>query len=235
MSLVALFAWRPFPYGCLTAFYTILLAAVVSRPSSRRRLFFLPLLAMTWQLLSDAQAGYLSATLWFWSLLTASDYILVTDVQRELRLTGEPAAQSIENAPLIVRFKWAITLLCSSRGIGWAHGPCMRIPTATDTSRWTFITKQIVRFIASQLLFDAVNLHTRCNPALVDRLGLVHVGLAWRVIGTVGWAAGAAAALVGGHAAAAIFSVALGFSRPDEWYPVFGDLADTASLRKFWS
>ncbi|KAJ7624387.1 hypothetical protein FB45DRAFT_923289 [Roridomyces roridus] len=186
MSLAAVLAWRPFPYGYLAAFYTILLAAVVSRPSPRRRLFFLPLLAMTWQLLSDSQAGYLSGALWFCSLLTASDYILVTDVQRELRLTGEHTAQNIENAPLIVRLNWAVNLLCSSRGIGWAHGPRVRSPRATVTSRWKFIAKQIVRFIASQLLFDAVNLHTRWNPALVDHMGLVHAGLAWRVVGTAG-------------------------------------------------
>ncbi|KAJ6460108.1 membrane bound O-acyl transferase family-domain-containing protein [Mycena vitilis] len=58
-------------------------------------------------------------------LFAASDFILLTDVQRELRVVKPPqrADEPIENAPLSRRIAWATKLFTSARGLGWAHEP----------------------------------------------------------------------------------------------------------------
>ncbi|KAF8205964.1 hypothetical protein K438DRAFT_1963744 [Mycena galopus ATCC 62051] len=96
-----------------------------------RRLFFVSILFLTWRLLYDGETGYLTSTFWFICLIMASDYILLTDIQRDLRQVPDPVDTrspritfpSTEKAPLGTRFKWALQLFFSPRGVGWAHEP----------------------------------------------------------------------------------------------------------------
>ncbi|KAJ7480335.1 hypothetical protein B0H11DRAFT_2233463 [Mycena galericulata] len=211
-----LFSWTPVPYAYLTLYHTVLIASLATRPCPQRRLFFLPLLALTWQLLHDAQAGYITSMYWFTSLVMASDYILLTDVQRELRQVHDSSdrrasqpIQNIEDAPFLERVNWAVHLFFNARGVGWAHEPRNALPSRAppNTPRIRFIVEQTLRLGATLVLFDLVNLHVRWNPALGLRLGLAFVGWTWRVIGTVGWAAGAFAGLASVHYTSSIVCV----------------------------
>ncbi|KAJ7438511.1 hypothetical protein B0H11DRAFT_588204 [Mycena galericulata] len=239
-----LFSWTPIPYAYLTLYLTILITSLATRPCPQRRLFFLPLLALTWRLLHDAQAGYITSMYWFTSLIMASDYLLLTDVQRELRQIHDSSdrrasrpIQNIEHAPFLERVNWAVHLFFNARGVGWAHEPRKALPSraAPNTPRVKFIAEQTLRLGATLVLFDLVNLHVRWNPALGLRLGLASVGWTWRVIGTVGWAAGAFAGLASVHYTSSIVCVALGISLPQDWPPLFGRIADAASVRTFWA
>ncbi|KAJ7757191.1 membrane bound O-acyl transferase family-domain-containing protein [Mycena maculata] len=247
MTLSNLFSWKPFPYAYLAVYLTILITGLATRPSPYRRLFFVPLIALTWRLLRDSEAGYITSMFWLSCLIMGSDYILLTDVQRELRQlpdsTDRRAATSksqqyIESAPLTWRLKWALHLFLDVRGVGWAHEPRAALPGSRappNTSRITFLVSQTARMLATILLFDLVNLHTRWNPAFGQRMGLEAVDWPWRVVGTVGWAAGAYAGLALPHQAASIVCVAIGVSLPQDWPPLFGGLADAASVRTFWA
>ncbi|KAJ7171190.1 membrane bound O-acyl transferase family-domain-containing protein [Mycena filopes] len=244
--LLSLFTWQPFPYADFTLYFALILTAVAIPPSGYRRLFFLPILVLTWRLIHDGEAGYITSTAWFSYLLIASDFILLTDVQRELHQVPSTDPRStrvttrnIEHAPFPVRLKWALQLLNSPRGVGWAHQPAATgvIPrsAAPPNTRTHFILYQLARLSAALLLFDLMNLHTRWNPATATRVGMVAAGWGWRAAGTGMWALGAGAGLVMGHAGAGIVSVALGMSAPQDWPPLFGGLADATSVRAFWA
>ncbi|KAJ6550967.1 membrane bound O-acyl transferase family-domain-containing protein [Mycena vulgaris] len=247
MTLTNLFTWRPFPFAYMALYLTLILTPMIIKPSTYRRWFFMPLLLLTWRLVHDAQAGYVTSTFWLTCLLMASDYILVTDVQRTLtQLPGaadgspgerQDATRKIGNMSLPGRITWALTLFFNTRGVGWAHEPRGALPPRAppNTPRLKFIARQLACFCLTLLLFDLVNLHVRWNPAFRFRTGLAAEGLTWRIIGTVGWAAGAAAGLTLPHYAASIVCVALGISRPQDWPPLFGSLADAASVRTFWA
>ncbi|KAJ7088163.1 membrane bound O-acyl transferase family-domain-containing protein [Mycena epipterygia] len=248
MLLTTLFVWKPFPYAYTVVYLALIITPLIMRPSAYRQFFFAPILWLTWRLVYDGQAGYVTSTFWFTCLLMASDYILLTDVQRELHQSPHSAPSvdstslkmmrppNIEHAPLVQRVKWALTLFFNVRGVGWTHQPrALPPPVPPNTPRTKFIARQLSRFCVVLLLFDLVNLHARWNPAFRLRTGMAAAGLVWRVVGTVAWAVGAAAGLSLAHYAASIVCVALGVSRPQDWPPLFGDWADVASIRTFWA
>ncbi|KAJ7035130.1 membrane bound O-acyl transferase family-domain-containing protein [Mycena alexandri] len=241
----AIFVWTPFPHAYLALYLALILAALVTPPSPHRRLFFVPILVLTWRLIHDAQAGYFTSTLWFGYLLVASDYILLTDVQRELHQVPDTAdsrstrvtIRNIEYAPLKARIKWALQLFISPRGVGWEHEPRSAIPSGAppNTPRIKFIIRQSACLVVAFLCFDIMNLHLRWNPAFYARMGMVSAGWTWRFVGTAGFGMGAAAALSTVHYTLSIIFVALGVSVPQDWPPLFGDLASATSVRAFWS
>lgn len=248
MPLTTLFVWKPFPYAYTVFYLASIVTPLITPPSPYRRLFFAPILALTWRLVHDGQAGYLTSMSWFTCLLMSSDYILLTDVQRTLHQLPESApnaghtgpkmmrATNIEHAPLAQRAKWALTLFLNLRGVGWNHEPrALPSPVPPNTSRMKFIARQLACFCALLLLFDLTNLHWQWNPAFHLRMGLAAAGLGWRIVGTVAWGATAAAGLSLPHYAASIVCVALGVSRPQDWPPLFGGWADVASIRTFWA
>ncbi|KAJ6483624.1 membrane bound O-acyl transferase family-domain-containing protein [Mycena vitilis] len=238
-------AWQPSPHTYPILYIISLFTSLIIRPFPRRRLFFAPILVLTWRLLYDAEVGYLMSTAWFSYLIIASDYILVTNVQRELhqvpdstdkRSLGNPI-RNIENAPLKSRIQWALQLFFNARGVGWAHEPrCVFSSRAPpNTPRIDFIARQVGSICANILLFDLANLHSHWNPGFSQHIGMVAAGWRWRVVGTAAWALGAASAMSAAHCAASILCVALGVSRPQDWPPLFGSLADAASVRTFWA
>ncbi|KAJ6551907.1 membrane bound O-acyl transferase family-domain-containing protein [Mycena capillaripes] len=240
-----IFVWRPFPYAYFLLYFTLIISSLIIPPSPHRRLLFAPILVLTLRLLYDAQAGYLTSTLWFTCLIMASDYILLTDVQRELHQlpdsvdTRSPGItiRNIDKAPLKLRVKWAFQLFFNARGIGWAHEPRAAIPSRAppNTLRINFIVRQLGCLCITFLLFDLANLHARWNPAFYMRTGMVSAGWRWRVTGTAAWAVAACSGMSMAHYTASILCVALGVSRPQDWPPLFGDLADAASVRTFWA
>ncbi|KAJ7690228.1 membrane bound O-acyl transferase family-domain-containing protein, partial [Mycena rosella] len=227
----------------------LVLISLVIKPSPYRQWFFVPLLFLSWRLVMDGQAGYLMSTVWFMRLLMSSDHILLTDVQRELillpavdvsrarRMASNHRRKNIENAPLAQRVRWAMNLFLNPRGVGWAHEPraALSPPPPPTTPRTAFLARQLAQLFAALLVLDLANLHARRNPAFRLQTGLAAAGLPWRVLGTLVWAAGAAATFSLVHSTASIVCVALRVSRPCDWPPLFGSLADMRSVRTFWA
>ncbi|KAJ6480277.1 membrane bound O-acyl transferase family-domain-containing protein [Mycena sanguinolenta] len=240
-----IFVWRPFPWAYVAVYLGLLVSALTIRPSPYRRLIFLPVLFLTWRLLHDGQTGYLTSTFWFAYLLVASDYILLTDVQRELRQipdavdTRSPGITiaNIEKASVGIRLKWALQLFFNPRGVGWAHEPRFAFASRSppDTPRIKFIVRQLAHICVYLLLFDLGNLHARWNPGFSLRLGMVAAGWRWRVVGTVMWGITSCVGMSLAHCSASIVCVGLCLSRPQDWPPLFGDLMDAASVRTFWA
>ena len=123
--------------------YVIQIAGVAAKPSPYRWMFFPPIAVIATFLLFHFNVEAVTVL-----LLSASDFLVLTDVQRELRLIGQP--KSISDASLSDRLIWAIKLVTELRGIGWAHEP-------------TIISR--VKWLAFySLLFDVGQILVRRDP-----------------------------------------------------------------------
>ncbi|KAJ6560180.1 membrane bound O-acyl transferase family-domain-containing protein [Mycena capillaripes] len=180
------------------------------------------------------------ASAWFPYLFAASDYILLTDVQRELRMVKPPqrADEPIENAPLSRRVAWGVKLFSSSRGVGWAHEPRYANPPhpSPSTPRGAFVRSQIFQAVAAVVILETVNIFNMRNPALyAGGPSLAAHGWFWRYQAVWMWSVPMAALAVCNHALNAAFSVGTGASGPEDWPPFMGSITLAWSVRNFWS
>ncbi|KAJ7770963.1 membrane bound O-acyl transferase family-domain-containing protein [Mycena maculata] len=217
--------------------------ALVVKPSPYRRMLFLPLLLMSPYLLSFSTGhptmDYCVASAWFPYLFAASDYILITDVQRELRMVKPPqrTGEPIETAPLSRRIAWGTQLFTSTRGIGWVHEPRHANPPhpSPSTPRGAFVRAQIAEAVAMAVIFETVNFFNTRNPSLyAGGPSLAAYGWFWRYLVVWAWGLPMATAAIFGHCLNAAFSVGTGASDPEDWPPYMGSLSLAWSLRNFW-
>ncbi|KAJ7060226.1 membrane bound O-acyl transferase family-domain-containing protein [Mycena amicta] len=220
----------------------IYIAALVAKPSPYRRLYFLPLFCIAIYALSISTGVpffdyYIGAGL-FITLFAASDFILLTEIQRELYLVNSP--QRIEDAQLGGRFSWAMKLLADGRGLGWTHEPRHAIPPRppASTPRWLFVLSRLTHAFCALLLAELINIYNLKNtPALysggpslagdslwerytnVLRFGVPFISLV----------------MVFPDALLDSFSVATGTTRPEDCPPTTGSLTLLWSIRNFWS
>ncbi|KAF8182101.1 membrane bound O-acyl transferase family-domain-containing protein [Mycena galopus ATCC 62051] len=217
--------------------------ALVVKPSPYRRLLFLPLFFMTLCFLSSTTGhstlDYCFAAAWFPYLFAASDYILLTDVQRELHIVKPPqrADEPIENAPLSRRVAWGINLFASTRGLGWAHEPrhANAARPSPSTPRGTFVRSQIFQAVGFAVLFETANFFNMRNPALyAGGPSLAAHGWLRRYQVVWTWSVPMAAAAMCNHALSAAISVSTGASGPEDWPPFMGSITLAWSVRNFW-
>ncbi|KAJ7785141.1 hypothetical protein DFH07DRAFT_948222 [Mycena maculata] len=209
------------------AYLLLIFLPLIIKPFPYRSLFFAPILALTAYVLCTTTTGtyngdYHLALGWLTLFCSASDYIVFTDVQRTLRRVSlnpavpPPDSGPIEDASLWRRVWWAAALLGSPRGVGWSHEPVSALPPhpSASTPKFTFVSQRLARAVGFFLLHDACNLH--------------------RFIVGASWGMSAYTALVIGTSILSAGSVALGFSGPEEWPPLFGGPREARSIRRFW-
>ncbi|KAJ7265401.1 membrane bound O-acyl transferase family-domain-containing protein [Mycena haematopus] len=227
--------------GDIFVFFSIL--ALVVKPSSYRRLLFLPLLFMTPYFMSLSTGhptlDYCFGSAWFPYLFAASDYILLTDVQRQLRIVKpvQRADEPIENAPLSRRIAWGINLFTSTRGLGWAHEPRHANPPRPSPSapHGAFVRSQVFQAVMFAVLCEIFNLFNINNPALyAGGPSLAASGWLWRYQVVWAWSVPMAAVSMCNHALSAAFSVGTGASGPEDWPPFMGSITLAWSVRNFW-
>ncbi|KAJ7682049.1 membrane bound O-acyl transferase family-domain-containing protein [Mycena polygramma] len=227
--------------GYVFVFFSFL--ALVVKPSPYRRLLFLPLLLMSPYLLSlstlSPTLDYCLSNAWFTYLFAASDFILLTDVQRELRMVKPPqrADEPIENAPLSRRIAWATKLFTSARGLGWAHEPRYANPPrpSPSTPRGPFVRSQILQAVAVAALCELVNIFNMRNPAMyAGGPSLAAHGWLWRYLVVWAWCIPLVGLSVCNHTLSAAFSVGTGASGPEDWPPFLGSITLAWSVRNFW-
>ena len=164
---------------------------------------------------------------------TSTDYILLRyHHQPELRKIGQK--KSTAEMSFTERLAWALSLLSTSRGIGWAHEPTSHIPTRPTSSRRTFILSQTLWIIPRYILFDAALIHIRQNPCY--RTGgpsLGAFGWGWR---TTAWVfiVSIYCSMSNLYAALSIVAVATGLYEPRDWPPLFGSPLDAYTVRNCW-
>ncbi|KAJ7513074.1 membrane bound O-acyl transferase family-domain-containing protein [Mycena galericulata] len=237
-----------FSGGLWAVYLALVIISLVVKPSPYRPLLFAPILALTAYVLCGTTTGtfnddYYLGLGWLTIFFFASDYIVFTDVQRELRqvslnpASAPPDKTPIEHAPLWRRTRWAASLLFSPRGVGWAHEPTSALPPhpSVDTPRLVFVAQRLARTLGFFILHDACNLHVRWNDMYrPDGPGWTAYGWLWQFIVVAGWGLSAYSALMIGTSLLSAISVALGMSAPEEWPSLFGGPSEAWSIRRFW-
>jgi len=221
--------------------YILLFIALAVRPSPYRKLWFLPILCLNIWLLfyvpNTGESPLTSNTLGcavFGCLLAASDFILLTDVQKELRLQNDK--RDIPASPLSARMVWAFSLMTSQRAIGWAHEPTGRIPAKPKTSRWNFVVSRLFMGAYYCMLSDLLRILVQWHFAVVRR-GTTDVGVLGSLLDRMTFLTTLAEIQVGmtiPYSFMSAVSVALGQTEPREWPAIFGSWSEAYTIGRFW-
>ncbi|PFH47757.1 hypothetical protein AMATHDRAFT_151394 [Amanita thiersii Skay4041] len=223
-------------FACAHLFFFV---ALVVKPSPYRGLLFLPVAIFMYKVLMSSwhyssPIGYTYACASLGQLFAACDYILLTDVQRELtfRKQTKPAYQ----LPLRQRIEWAANLAASVRGIGWNHEPRHALPSSKPkTARSEFIAQQLQGLAWHLMAYEISTAYTRGNPSfLKNGCSLAAHGFLRCVINITALAAAAVVHIDLPHRLLSIFSVATGLSDPEDCKPLFGSFFDAYSLTNIW-
>ena len=215
------------------------LAALIVKPSPLRRLFLVPIfLGLAYFFRSKLQyhfaPEYSFACLFFSQLFIASDYILLTDVQRELFLKGqkEPAFR----LSLFERIKWGASLFINHRCVGWSHEPTYALPPRPSSlTRQKFISQELGRLAQDLVLFEVLTTYSnRSGYFLSNGRSMAADGLFWRMVNVLVYGNSAIVSMNMSHRFVGILGVLLGYVEPQDWVPMFGSRRDAYTLQKFW-
>ncbi|KAK0470476.1 membrane bound O-acyl transferase family-domain-containing protein [Desarmillaria tabescens] len=177
---------------------------------------------------------YFLGSVYAGSILLGSDYILLTEPQKELRLKGQKSA--VDSAPLSERLRWGIRLWSSPRGVGWMHQPNrLCAPVSPDTTRLAFIRRCLFVVVLNVFLLDAVSIYNRANPAFLGD-GISMADRPWLLlyVDLLAWVLTSQAQMRILHGIVSIVSVLSRLSVPRDWVDPFGSLLDAYTLRRLW-
>ncbi|TEB28472.1 hypothetical protein FA13DRAFT_1793947 [Coprinellus micaceus] len=155
------------------------------------------------------------------NIFMMSDFLLLTDVQNELRRKGERGDAPISKAPFFDRLRWGFDLFSSNRGIGWEHEPTTYLP------RWTPATTR----------FGGVVQHSRdsqAEPELQNGWCSVPLPAMVVVAKCPSTCPGSKVRDNGGVSDAGAVSIGLGLSEPAQWPPLFGSFLDAYTVQNVW-
>ena len=210
--------------------YVIQIAGIAAKPSPYRWMFFPPIAVIATFLLFHFNVEAVTVL-----LLSASDFLVLTDVQRELRLIGQP--KSISDASLSDRLIWAVKLVTGLRGIGWAHEPTAALPPRPiGLTRGQFIVSRVKWLVFYALLFDIGQMLVRHNPSFQGTAPpMAEQPLLWRSYTMfIFFITSTPFLVIGFNLIPSLVSVAAGFSEPSEWPHLFGSLFEAYTIHNFW-
>ena len=220
-----------------THFY---LAALIVKPSPYRRLFIVPIILVVTFFFQSALHDhsfleYTCSCFIVTLLFAASDYILLTDVQRELFVKGqkEPAFR----LSLFERVKWATPLLINPRCIGWSHEPTYALPPRQPPSvtRRKFISQELGRLARDVVLFEVLTTYrVKTDYFSIHGRSMAADGFFWRMVNVLVHGSFTMMSMGMSHRALGILRVLFGFVQPQDWVPLFGSFRDAYTLQRFW-
>ena len=211
-------------------FYVIPIAGIAAKPSPYRWMFFPPIAVIATFLLFRFNIEAIVI-----HLLTSSDFLVLTDVQRELRLIGQP--KPIFDAPLVDRLIWAVKLITGVRGIGWSYEPTAALPPRpTGLTRGQFIVSRLKWLVLYGLLLDVGQMIFRHNPSFhktappIAKQGLLSCSYAM-----LAFILNASSIIaISGNLIPSLVLVTAGLSEPSEWPHMFGSWSDAYTIHNFW-
>lgn len=167
--------------------------------------------------------------------ILAIQFILLQNPLRELRHERDHVAP--EKLPFWRRTYWALCVLFSSRGIGWTYQIPHLLPRPS-TPRREFAYQQVVKAVWWYLIVDLGRAYQHSNRLFfrdaADLFGEGFPGYLHRCVNIVAFL-GPMISITGVMYCliAAVF-VTLGWSPPRDWPHVYGNWADSYTVRRFW-
>jgi hypothetical protein len=214
--------------------------ALIAKPSPYRRAFIVPIILVVayffqFALQDRSFLEYNCACYVVGLLFTASDYILLTDVQRELFVKGqkEPAF----HLSLFKRIRWAAPLLINPRCIGWSHEPTYALPPRPPPSvtRWKFVFQGFGKLARDVVLFEVLTTYVmKTDYFSIHGRSMAADGLFWRMVNVLVYGNCTMMSMDIAHRVLGILGVLFGLMQPQDWVPLFGSLRDAYSLQRFW-
>ncbi|KAH6657452.1 membrane bound O-acyl transferase family-domain-containing protein [Truncatella angustata] len=141
------------------------------------------------------------------------------------------------------KIRWAFALILNQRGVRWNHQVKNVHPVQT-TKKSKFLALQTLEFIKCFLIADLLFslsrrfFFTDANGVVgtirSDDLTLRHPDRRWSFAKTLVFAAMPYFMLSMQYVQLSIVAVALGISKPEDWPPPFGSIADVTTVRLFW-
>ena len=214
----------------------LLVAGVATKPSPYRWMIWPLVVAVScyyciWT--TPSHHTYATISRMILTIFIASDFILLTDVQRELRLVGQ--RDPISNQGLWARLKWSLHLLCSDRGVGWAHEPKSVLPPHPKSTRAQFLASRLRWLLAWGLIYDVATIFIRSDPRLAKGAPPI-AQLPWlrRCCMFLFSMPGGIASMSMVHIVAALLSVGGGSSEPEMRPHLMGRWSDAYTIRRLW-
>ncbi|KIY49537.1 hypothetical protein FISHEDRAFT_65482 [Fistulina hepatica ATCC 64428] len=209
------------------------------RPSWWRPLIFIPtcllyLYGIFYTTTGSATSDFGLASAMATYILMASDFMLVSNPQKDLRLVGQK--EPIYLASWSARMAWALNLSASPRGLGWAHEPVRAIrPRPRPQPRFLFVFKQLFWSLYYILLFDVLTIYVRSNPTLAKGGPSIYTSNWWdRLLFPLAFGATAYPQVALYYTVLSAVVLSTGFTRPEDWPPLFGAFTDLCSIRELW-
>ncbi|KAJ3496813.1 hypothetical protein NMY22_g19764 [Coprinellus aureogranulatus] len=214
--------------------------ACAARPSPYRWLLFLPICSMTafyfYTRSHDLMIDFSNAAFISMNLFMMSDFLLLTDVQNELRRKGERADVHVSQQPFFDRLKWAFDLLTSNRGVGWEHEPSAYLPhwRTTAKTRLAGVRQQFLGLAEAGALYVIAEVLFVVNPSFRTDGPPFHSQPWWLWPSVLAHVLAARSGITGVYSIAGIVSISLGLSEPNRWPPLFGSFLDAYTVQNVW-
>ena len=226
--------WAPFILSqCL------LLVAHAIRPSPYRWMLWPVIASIICLSLSMLSPTYYLATtdairiIFLACIFIASDFILLTDVQRELHLANQRVPTS--NLGPWDRLSWGLNLFFSTRGVGWNYEPKYVLPPHPRATRLRFLTIRFCELALRFFIADLANIFIRTNPFFApESPPCVQQPWLWRIWGLCLFTISFHANVILVHTMSGMVCVGSGLSNPEMWPHIFGHWADAYTVRRFW-
>ncbi|KAF9535564.1 membrane bound O-acyl transferase family-domain-containing protein [Crepidotus variabilis] len=151
----------------------------------------------------------------------------------------QPQSSSIGSAPFLARFKWAVSYWFNPRSIGLPHEPTRVLPPkpSPSTTRTAFILQQLYTISIFYLLVDISLIMAHAYSARRSWMATHHGGMGhfdiWKLV-NMGFGIQIYAMLVIEHCLIALTAVGLGLSEPQFWPPLYHNVTEAYTLKRFW-
>jgi hypothetical protein len=170
------------------------------------------------------------------NLFMMSDFLLLTDVQNELRKKGQ--VSPISERPFWDRFKWSFDLYTSFRGVGWEHEATPYIPWPRTKrlyrSRFHFILRQLLEICRISGLHMLGDLLMELNPSFHKPYPRFSAQKWWVRPTLLGHAVTVLSSLSTLYCVSSIVLATAGLSEPSQCPPLFGSFGEAYSVHYLW-
>ncbi|RXW19039.1 hypothetical protein EST38_g6808 [Candolleomyces aberdarensis] len=212
------------------------LGMTATSPSARKA-FFVPIAALSICLVfftasDNLPNDYFQGCATMINLFRMSDFLLLTDVHKEIRKKGE--IRDVSTLPFLSRLWRSLSLYASLRGVGWDHEPTSHLPAPPKRSKTVFILRQSLVLAQSYLIFNFGNLLVLLNSSFSEG-GPPFSSQKWWIRPTaIGQTLQVNGFLQGLYTLCSIIGVVANLSTPYDWPPLFGSFTDAYTVRNYW-